>query len=94
VTNVRRTALCLALAAAVACSWVVSAAPSIDVAVLTALKRADPSQVFARVWIVSLGETLYLSTDCGIVLLAPDGPSGYLLDVTTDGRVRVVPGLP
>jgi len=42
----------------------------------------------------TLKEHLYLLTDCGVVHITPDGISGHIVDVTTDGRVRVVPGLP
>jgi hypothetical protein len=56
-------------------------------------RRVDTGHCVGREF-VRAADHLYVLTDCGIVRLTPDGVSGYIVDVTSDGRVRVVPGLP
>ena len=56
-------------------------------------RHIDIGRCVGREFVAS-GENLYLLTECGIVQFTDTGVSGYMVDVTSDGRVRVVPGLP
>jgi hypothetical protein len=56
-------------------------------------RRIDIGRCVGREFVAS-GEHLYLLTECGIVLFTQSGVSGFMVDVTSDNRVRVVPGMP